>query len=438
MCHRISFKEAKGMKENKWLIWCSLCWVMVVTGCVRNQFDLERYEEIVDEMSPVVDVDEDHDWLLSTTKSLMVDFTGLEDIERIQILTDNPATTDLATIVGETYVSSKNVITMSITYPNLQETLYAAAIDSDERYTIVVFNPNVKDAVNFTNPIVNKEKLTNLNQLQIFTYLFEEEYPEPGDYDYNDIVVRLSMRRTALREVRINVELAAVGASKQLAFAIRLFGYKSSDIEKVTTVDDASFDIVAGVEFPEQMRTVMKEKDLLITGLYQDAVLNIFADAHWATGDKLNADYGIMTRKRYNVSTTKNDIYGTFIPREITYVVTFKEGVDIDNLSLGQLDPFAIEQYNSANWEIHTYAFNNTQVLSPYPGQLITSLPWALCVPNSTFRWPLHAVAIGGRKQGASTGAYHTFDHSFGEWAQDMDQAKDWYLYPDKEQTYYK
>ena len=302
----------------------------------------------------------------------------------------------------------------------------------------MTFEPKVKDVVNFSNPIIDKKKLTNLNQLQIFTYLFEEEYPEPGDYDYNDIVVRLSMRRTGLQEVHINVELAAVGASKQLAFAIRLFGYKATDIEKVTTLDDVSFDVVGGVAFPGQMRTVMKEKDLLLTGIYQEAVLNIFADAHWATGDKLNADYGVMTRKRYNVSNTKNDIYGTFIPREITYVVTFKDGVDIDYLSLGQLDPFVIEQYNSANWEIHTYAFHNSQVLSPYPGQVITSLPWALCVPNSTFRWPIHAVAIGGRKQGASSGAYHTFDHSFGEWAQDKSRSTDWYLYPDKEDTYFK
>ena len=426
------------MKKNSWLIWCSFCWMIVVTGCVRNQFDLQRYEEIVDEMSPVVDVDENHDWQLSTTKSLMVDLTGLEDIVRIQILTDNPVATDQATLVGEAFVTSKAVVPMTITYPNLQEKLYVAAIDSEERYTIVTFEPKVKDVVNFSNPIIDKKKLTNLNQLQIFTYLFEEEYPEPGDYDYNDIVVRLSMRRTGLQEVHINVELAAVGASKQLAFAIRLFGYKATDIEKVTTVDNASFDVVGGVAFPDQMRTVMKEKDLLLTGIYQEAVLNIFADAHWATGDKLNADYGVMTRKRYNVSNTKNDIYGTFIPREITYVVTFKDGVDIDYLSLGQLDPFVIEQYNSANWEIHTYAFHNSQVLSPYPGQVITSLPWALCVPNSTFRWPIHAVAIGGRKQGASSGAYHTFDHSFGEWAQDKSRSTDWYLYPDKEDTYFK
>lgn len=423
---------------NKWQILVSFCCVTLVCSCVRNQFDLERYEDIIQEMSPVDNVDEDHDWQLSTTKRLTIDLYGLEDIERVQILADNPAVTDHATIVGEAYVEGRANVFMSVSYPNLQETFYAAAIDSEGRYTIVPFDPNTSNVVSFEHPVASKVKVAGYFQMQSFSYLFEEEYPEAGDYDYNDVVVHLSMRRTASREVRINVELAAVGATRQLAFAIRLAGYKASDIEKAEGEYGASFDIVSGVEFPDQMRTIMKQKDLLLTGLSQEAVLNIFADAHWATGDNLNADYGVMTRKLYNVTYKNDDTHGSFVPREITYVLTFKDNVDVNLLSLSQLDPFIIKDYNSANWEVHTYAYHNAQVLFPYPGQTITSLPWALSVPTSNFRWPLHAVKIGGRTQGASFGAYHTFDHSFGEWAEDMDDATDWYQYPDQSEVYVK
>ena len=45
---------------------------------------------------------------------------------------------------------------------------------------------------------------------------------------------------------------------------------------------------------------------------------------------------------------------------------------------------------------------------------------------------------MGSRKRGARGGAYHTFEHSFGEWAEDKDEAKDWYQYPDNDETYYK
>ena len=426
------------MMCKKWQILVSFCCVTLFSSCVRNQFDLQRYEEIVQELSPVDDVDEDHDWQLITTKMLMVDLYGLEDIERVQILTDNPVVNDQATILGEAYVEDKTSIFMSVSYPDLQETFYAAAIDSEGRYTIVKFDLDDSSVVDFDNPVASKVKVGGYYQMQSFTYLYEEEYPEAGDYDYNDVVVRLSMRRTAPKEVRLNVELAAVGASMQLAFAIRLAGYKASDLEKAEAEYGASFDVVSGVEFPDQMRTVMEKKDLLLTGMSQEAVLNIFADAHWATGDKLSTDYGVMTRSLYNVTYQNDDTHRTFIPREITYVLTFKDGVDLNMLSLGKFDPFIIKGYNSANWEVHTYAYHNAQVLFSYPGQTITSLPWALSVPNGTFRWPLHAVKIGGRTQGASFGAYHTFDHSFGEWAEDKDDATDWYLYPDNDEVYVK
>ena len=426
------------MRYKKWQILVFLCCVtMVLSSCVRNMFDEQRYQEIMDDASTVDNVDENHDWQLSTSKVLMVDVSGLEGVERIQVFSGNPLESSSASIVGEAYVLEKNVVSMAITYPTLEEVLYAAAIDSEDNYTVSPFDPSASEVVNFSHPVANKKKMPYNYQPLSYTYLYEEEYPEPGDYDYNDVAVHISIIRSALRQVRINVELAAVGASEQVAFAIRLVGYRFSDIESVTTVDNASFDVVGGVEFPDQMRTVMiDKKDLLLSGLGEEAVLNIFADAHWATGDQLSADYGVMTRKRYNVSRTKDDTFSTFIPREITYVVTIKEGADVNYLSLGQLDAFAIKEYNGVNWEIHTPSYNNSQVLFPYPGVTIKTLPWALTVPDGSFHWPLHAVSIGSRHQGARSGAYHAFDHSFGEWAEDMTKCKDWYLYPDKDEVY--
>ena len=426
------------MRYKKWQILIFLCCVtMILSSCVRNMFDEQRYQEIVDDASTVDNVDKNHDWQLSMTKTLMVDVSGVEDVERVQVFSGNPLESSSASIVGEAYVLEKNVVSMAITYPTLKEVLYAAAIDSEDNYTVAPFDPSASDVVNFSHPVANKKKMPYNYMPLSYTYLYEEEYPEAGDYDYNDVALHVSMERSGEREVRINVELAAVGASEQVAFAIRLVGYRFSDIESVTTVDNALFDVVGGVEFPDQMRTVMiDKKDLLLSGLGEEAVLNIFADAHWATGDQLSADYGVMTRKRYNVSRTKNETFSTFIPREITYVVTIKEGADVNYLSLSQLDAFAIKEYNGANWEIHTPSYNNSQVLFPYPGVTIKSLPWAFCVPDGSFHWPLHAVSIGNRKMGASFGAYHTFDHSFGEWAEDMTKCKDWYLYPDKDEVY--
>ena len=426
------------MKDIKWHIGVALCCVIMVSGCVRNQFDQQRYEEIVEDESPAPDVDENHDWMMSTTKTLVVDPSGVEDVKLIQIFTENPAETDNAEIVDEAYSSGGNKIVMNISYPIRLQVLYAAAIDSEDYYTIVPINPNSSGSIDFSNPVVKHQKMPNIYVPQTYVYLFEEEYPQPGDYDFNDVVLRISMERPYEREIRFNIQLAAVGGVKQMGAAIRFAGYKYDEIESVKTVDDASFDITGVGELPDMYRTMIQDKDLLLQSLNGEAVLNLFADAHWATGDRIISDNGSIMRKRYNVSYERSDEYGTFFPREITYIVKFKNGVDVSSLTLNELDAFIIEEYNGNKYEVHTHNYAKAQVLYPNPSSDPHNLPWAFCVPYDNFRWSLHAVPIGyqARSKGFSNGAYPYLGSSFGEWAADRTKCIDWYLYPDDDQVY--
>ena len=425
------------MKDKRWKILFAICGMIMFFGCSPYQFDQERYEEIVEGESPTPDVDPDHDWMMTASKTLVVDPSGVTDVKLIQIFTDNPAVTESAEIEGGAYPSGDSKIVMNISYPISLETLYAAAIDNEGYYTIVSFKPASSSSIDFTNPIVKHEKVSYQNLYQTFTYLFEEEYPVPGDYDYNDVVLRISMELTGKREVRFNVQLAAVGGEKQIAAAIRLAGYKYDEIESVKTVDNASFNIGAAGDLPEQSGLIT-ERAFLLKSMNGEAVLNLFADAHWATGDRIISDNGSITRKRYNVSYEKSDEYGTFYPREITYIVTFKNGVDISSLTLDGLDPFIIEEYNGNKYEVHTHKYSKAQVLWPNPSSDAHNLPWAFCVPYESFRWPLHAVAIGYQSTSKSFtyGAYPYLGRSFGEWAADRTKCLDWYLYPDKYEVY--
>ena len=426
------------MKDNRWYICVTLCCVMIVSGCVRNQFDQQRYEEIVEEESPTPNVDENHDWMMSTIMTLVVDPSGVDNVNLVRIFTDNPAETDFAEVVDEAYSSGDNKIVMNISYPIRLETLYAAAVDSEDYYTIVSFNPNSSSSINFANPIVKHQKMPYHYLYQTYEYLYEEEYPQPGDYDFNDVVLRISMERSSDIQLRFNVQLAAVGGTKQMGAAIRLAGYKYNEIESVKTVDNASFDITGVGELPDMYRTMIQDKSLLQQSMNGEAVLNLFADAHWATGDRIISDNGSITRKRYNVSYEKSDDYGTFYPREITYIVTFKNGVDISSLTLDGLDPFIIEEYNGNKYEVHTHHYAKAQVLYPNPSSDAHNLPWAFCVPYDKFYWPLHAVAIGfqAKSKRYSYGAYPYLGRSFGEWASDRTKCLDWYLYPDKYEVY--
>lgn len=421
----------------------SLCaiLIMIIAGsaCKREMYDEQVKKSIMDSVSPVDSIDALHTWILTTTKTLMVTTPDTGAIKMVKILTANPRETGNAEVVGEAYAAAGKTVTMAVTYSNRLTTLYAAAVDSSDYYTITRFEPNVSSAVNFSNATVVHEKIPYVPQPQQYTYCYERQYDLAleYDFDYNDIVLRVSQERTGEKEMRYHVQLAAVGLDIQMAAAINMLGFKYDDIESVKTVDSLSFNNTNGKDVPDQILTLSKNKDFFVRGLNNEAVLNLFVDSHWATGDLLEENYGMMDRKMYNVSKSSGGDYQLMVPRTITYIVKFKDADALNMASLDRLDPFMYYGYNGANFEIHLYQYRNNQTLNAYPPSTIKTLPWALCIPSSTFRWPLEGVNMGFIMKGSHLfGAYATYGHSFGEWAMDRNSSLDWYEYPTDNQVF--
>ena len=416
------------MKDNKWHIWVVLCCMIMASGCVRNQFDQQRYEEIVEEESPTPNVDENHDWMMSTIMTLVVDPSGVDNVNLVRIFTENPAETDFAEVVDEAYSSGDNKIVMNISYPIRLETLYAAAIDSEDYYTIVSFNPNSSSSINFANPIVKHQKMPYHYLYQTYEYLYEEEYPQPGDYDFNDVVMHIALERASTNVMYVHVRLAAVGADQQLAGCIRMPEIPFEEIDSVWTVNGASFN----QDITSQYMMVLKERDLLLKGLNGEPVLNLFADAHWATGDNLDANYGMFKRKQYNVTKTTGSDAQLMVPREIVFGMRVKKGDLLTSMSLDNIDPFIIRQYNGSNMEIHTYDYRKINALNSYNFIDAGNIPWALKIPYGWFCHPLHGVNIGFRLEGQGTqylfGAYRRSGNSFGEWSMNHLVSLRWFL----------
>ena len=412
---------------------------LMLTSCHKDVFNEDDYNKILDEASPVDSVDAKHTWELAQDHIYVVEANVHIGVKSVQILSDNPLTALNAEVIGQSAIEDGGRVMVAATVPTRFNELYAALVDANGLYTVVSF-PVESTVVNFSNVrATNKQQSLKARLVQQkLVYCFEEEMPEPGDYDYNDVVLRVSMERSDGQEVRFNIELAAVGGTKQMGAAIRLAGYKYNEVESVKTVDDASFDITGAGELPDMYRTMIQDKSLMQQSMNGEAVLNLFADAHWATGDRIISDNGSITRKRYNVSYEKSDEYGTFYPRELTYIVTFKNGVDVSSLTLDVLDAFIIEEYNGNKYEVHTHKYSKAQVLWPNPSSDAHNLPWAFCVPYESFRWPLHAVAIGYQSTSKSFtyGAYPYLGRSFGEWAADRTKCLNWYMYPDKYEVY--
>lgn len=421
----------------------SLCaiLIMIIAGsaCKREMYDEQTHQDMMDSVSPVDSVDAMHTWILTNTRTLMVTTPDTGAIKMVKILTANPRETGNAEVVGEAYAAAGKTVTMAVTYSNRLTTLYAAAVDSSDYYTITRFEPNVSSAVDFSGATVVHEKMPYVPQPQQYTYCFERQYDLAleYDFDYNDIVLRVSQERTGEKEMRYHVQLAAVGLDIQMAAAINMLGFKYDDIESVKTVDSLSFNNTNGKDVPDQILTLSKNKDFFVRGLNNEAVLNLFVDSHWATGDLLEENYGMMDRKMYNVSKSSGGDYQLMVPRTITYIVKFKDADALNMASLDRLDPFMYYGYNGANFEIHLYQYRNNQTLNAYPPSTIKTLPWALCIPSSTFRWPLEGVNMGFIMKGSHLfGAYSKYGHSFGEWAMDRNSSLDWYEYPTDNQVF--
>ena len=426
------------MKQIMWMAMAAFSAMIVGASCSRNVYDVNEAQKIYDFSNPVDTIEANHPWLLTTSKVLMVTPPDESTAERIVVLTKNPRESGDAEVVGEAFVTSANQTVVNITYPSTTRTLYVAAVDGDDKYTIVKYDVNSSSSViNFRNAIVTGEPIAYVPQPMLFTYCYEDEFYFAGDFDYNDVVLRISQERTGEKEVRYRVQLAAVGTSKQVAAAIHLVGTKFSDVESVKTVDDKSFNVTAkGEAFPEQMMIVQKETANLLQANNGDAVINVFVDAHWATGDALNAEYGMMQRKKYNVTKGTDETHQMMVPREVIYIVTFKDVASANGLSVGQIDPFIYTEFNSAILETHTYTYRSVQALNSYPPSEIKSLPWAFAIPYGSFRWPIDGSTIGFYINGSNFGAYKDPGHSFGEWSMDHTKALDWYLYPTDNQVF--
>lgn len=422
--------KKRKMKQVTWISLVAFCTVLLTgISCQRDVFDEKKYEELLDSICPVDSIDKDHSWVLTTTKNLLVMMPEGMNAEMVQILTANPRQSGDAQVVGQVYVPDGEKRMVSISYPSTLSTLYAALIDQNGKYTLEEIIPAQQSLVTFSNLIFRAESIPYEPQPQVYTYCFEEEYPKPGDYDYNDVVLRISQERTGRKEMRYHVTLAAVGASKQVGACLRLVNVAYNDIESVSTENDLSFNVTNGKAIPDQMMYVLTDKSLFAKGRHEEAVLNLFVDAHWATGEEMDENFGMMGRKKYNVAKGSNGTAQMMVPREITYVVTFKDEKMLNSMSLDQLDPFIVEEFNGGRWEVHMYEYRNAQVLYPYTGSKIAKLPWAFGIPSGTFRWPLEGVNIGFIINGKILfGAYAAEGHSFGEWAMDRNRFLDWYL----------
>lgn len=128
---------------------------MVLSSCVKD-FDAETYNKQKNEAKIVAnanrifgDIDPVQDWnsIATGTISVTVDAT-LNDIVKVQILTESPFLNDNAKVLAEADVKQGQTVSLSYDAPNAYKKLIAACVNSKGHYHIQVFNTG-DQSVNF-------------------------------------------------------------------------------------------------------------------------------------------------------------------------------------------------------------------------------------------------------------------------------------------------
>ena len=265
-------------------------------------------------------------------------------------------------------------------------------------------------------------------------YCFEDNFPSPGDYDFNDIVMTLTPTVSG-KVLTLDVSLDAVGASACLAAAIRVIGAGTADAA-----------VVNGFAKPRSnfgtYANITTDEDFVTKG--SDKVIVLFKDAHWAINPtESSATSGSPMRVFYNTVKDRNSAKGRSVSKKTArYTLTFSsEALAQAAAAENKFDVFII---NPSGFEIHTVqnGFKLATVLKErenveaYQAAYGSNMPWAIMLPSTStnpFKYPIEWTPIGGTKgyvSGDGKVAYDFENSSFADWASNSSNASDWYLHP--------
>ena len=101
----------------------------------RDLFNEESYDSMVKQRSPVDSVDPNHTWELSATQNIHITANAGVETQMIQILTADPDFSESANVIAQVPISEGETTELSFSYPRIISKLFAAAIDSEGRYT---------------------------------------------------------------------------------------------------------------------------------------------------------------------------------------------------------------------------------------------------------------------------------------------------------------
>ncbi|MDD4578962.1 MAG: LruC domain-containing protein, partial [Anaerolineaceae bacterium] len=214
------------------------------------------------------------------------------------------------------------------------------------------------------------------------TYLFEDNWPLLGDYDMNDVVMDvtptyMTNSENKVTQLRLDVVLRALGATKRLAVGLQLDGIYPSMITNVTRSSKVG---VNETVFPTDKTKGLENGQTF-------AVIPIFDIAFEALG-----------KSSPEITNTIKGGGNSGSSMSVPIIVIFNTPVDIESLSIDKFNLFLVNGgYTSSRDEIHLSGYQPTDKANTSKfgaaddnsnsGRLYTSknnMIWALAIPGSS------------------------------------------------------
>ena len=276
-----------------------------------------------------------------------------------------------------------------------------------------------------------------------YTYVFEDNYPQVGDYDFNDIVLDVSYyyKRASdsenpnnnIQSIHMDVTLAAAGAGKELGAGLRIMGMHMADVDNIKIEDPNGFQkSLPGSFFTSYYGTNTWFDDT------KGIVIPIFGDAHRVFSQDFTTSSSQLKRFLYNTYSSTEDAKNGATTYTYKIEITLKDkSHNTPKYTKDQFDFFIGYRYKNMQKrvEVHLYEFmgegatkGGTILERNFEIAQAGNNTWAICVPN--FRYPKEKVNISVTSN-RDEGAYPLFI----DWAKDRTKNTDWYKYPNEDKV---
>lgn len=414
------------MKRLFIVIFTFVMMVTMMVDCNQDKFDETVYDSTLVRLFPSDAVSSSQDWRTLATANYSISVnTGDKTPDTIKIYSANPAINMSDTLLTKAVVTSGSTATGSFIYSIARPNVYVVCVNSSGR--VCSKSASASDgtlSVSFSSSDKFVTAYVRKDVDPIYTFCFDDSYPQPEDFDFNDIVMYAIPHHDALnpKHLRLTFSLEAIGSLKQLGAAVRLYGVKTTMVDSI--VRTSTFYGEKDGNQWQWTQALFDEKEFKSTdGYITDKVENrglvilpLFNDAHFALNDRIYRAY-------YNVTSRSAR---EALPQSVTFDIYLNDDSHVLPLENPyNLDMFLLYGSGVSAIEIHQYRFKAERLLYDRTIVDTKNYTWGLIIPGQ-FEYPLEGHPISVKESARDTIKTVAYPY-FTKWAANPNAYKEWY-----------